>query len=321
MALRHVHGVDVRHIASRIAARIQAERQRRTPLARLVAALPPEWDAAGPTSDAEMVFIGGCPRSGTTLLREMLGRHPHLAIGPEGGFFHQRPKIARLAVQWSLTEDEVIAILRQSPSRPAFVEAMARVQMERSGKPRYVEKTPVNCRSVSQILGSFPNGRFIHIIRDGRDTVCSLRSYGGAVLRNGTMESIAADNDIADVARWWVNDVSLGMATRDHPRCHEIFYEKLLAEPERELRRICDFLGEAFHPAMLDPTASDMASPAKLRFVFNHKAAQAVDRTSAGRWRSDLSASERRDFDHAAGALLIALGYANDTTWVEQSGG
>lgn len=306
------------NLAKRVAARVRAERERGSPLARIAANLPASWASPEHTSDAKMVFIGGCPRSGTSLLREMLGRHPRLAIGPEGGFFHQRPKIDRLAVQWALSEDEVVAILRASPSRTAFIEAMAAVQMERSGKLRYVEKTPINCQFVSEILGTFPNGRFIHIIRDGRDVACSLRTYGGAKLRNGKIETVEANNDIAGVARFWANEVSLGMATRDHPHCLEVRYEALVADPAAELRRICDFLGEDYDPALLDPSGLDTSPVGAARFAWNKNAGDALDTTRTGRWKRDLDLSERRVFAYAAGALLIALGYANDDAWMAQ---
>lgn len=298
--------------------RLRAERVRRSPLVRLVASLPPEWDGPQHISDAQMVFIGGCPRSGTSLLRELLGRHPSFAIGPEGGFFHQRPKIDGLAAKWALSEDDVVEILKASPSRTAFIEAMASVQMERSGKPRYVEKTPINCRFVSQILGAFPNGRFIHIVRDGRDVACSLRTFGGARLRNGTFERVISQNDIAGVARFWVNEVSLGMATRDHPHCLEVRYEALVSDTETELRRICNFIDAAYDPAMMKPSVLD-ASPAEAaRFIWNKNAADAPDPTRKSRWQRDLQPDERRAFAHAAGALLIALGYAIDDYWIEE---
>lgn len=305
-------------LLQRIVARLNAERKRRSPLARLAASLPPEWDGPGLTSDADIIFVGGCPRSGTSLLRETLGRHPRLAIGPEGGFFHQRPQIDRLAVQWALSEAEVIAILRASPSCPAFIEAMVKVQMERSGKPRYIEKTPINCRFVPQILASFPNGRFIHIVRDGRDAVCSLRTYGGAVLRNGRMEKVTGRNDIAGCARWWANEVSLGMATRGHPRCLEVRYEALVADPEATLHTICAFIGEAFDPAMLVPAGPDTSLYGVARFVNNPNATEPLDPTRTGRWRRDLDPAERRAVAHNAGALLIALGYASDDGWVTE---
>jgi protein-tyrosine sulfotransferase len=300
--------------ANRAINRFRLERRRRDPYVQMVAALPSEWYGPGSTSDAEMVFIGGCPRSGTTLLREMLGRHRHLATGLEAGFFHRRPEIDRLAFQWDMPEHEVAAILRASPSLADFVEAMAEVRIARSSKRRYVEKTPINCRFVSQILDLFPRGRFIHIIRDGRDAVCSIRNFGGSEFRNGKMVKITpVPTDIAHSAQFWVNEVSLGMATRDHPRCLEVRYEQLIADPEAELARVCAFIGEEFDPAMLVPQAGGKVAG----LLWSPNADEALDKTRVGRWRTDLGGRDRCAVAHVAGGLLIALGYVSDNCWVQ----
>ncbi len=307
-----------RPLVKQLADRIRALRRRQGPFARLVADLPSSWAGPGYTSDADMIFIGGCPSSGTTVLRELLGRHPRLAVGPEGGFFHQPPIIERLAVQWEVEPGAIASILRASPSRPAFVEAMASIQMQRSGKSRYVEKTPINCRFVSQILQSFPNGRFIHIVRDGRDVACSLRTYGGAKLRGGRMVGVASHNRIADVAQFWAHEVSHGLASRGHPRCLEVRYERLVAEPASEISRICAFIGEEFQPGLLDTAPSLIAPLGVGRFVASLKATEPVDPTRAGRWVRDLDPGEKRDVAFVAGALLAALGYVNDNRWADE---
>jgi hypothetical protein len=84
------------------------------------------WGSIPYVSESEPVIIGGCGRSGTTLLSAMIDAHPLFFCGPES--------------RWS-------------------------------------EKTPGNVRVLDRIFEYFPRARFIHVIRDGRDVVCSTRTH------------------------------------------------------------------------------------------------------------------------------------------------
>lgn len=139
----------------------------------------------------------------------------------------------------------------------------------------------------------------IHIIRDGRDCVSSLTRMpwwdGGAI-----------------AAIWtWCNAVNCGRRARRRlpPDAYtEVRYEDLIAAPEAELRRLCAFLGEAFHDRMLEPhQIADVAVPA--RKVWHTRTRAAVDDSALHRWRDDLQPWERDLFHLVARRQLRATGY------------
>jgi len=92
--------------------------------------------AAGSPAFAPIV-LGGCGRSGTTLLRMMLDSHRRICCGPESSLFRRRAIDADwLADRFGFDRDEVGAIVDAAASRPAFIEAFAGLCMQKAGKAR-----------------------------------------------------------------------------------------------------------------------------------------------------------------------------------------
>ncbi|HBS28139.1 MAG TPA: sulfotransferase [Phycisphaerales bacterium] len=265
------------------------------------------------------VIVGGCGRSGTTLIREMLDRHPSIAIGPETAILCDFPNPERLAIEWGLRAADIERDIRSSRSVVEFTGGFFRAYAARRGKPIWGDKTPRNVRAIDRILRWFPQARFIHMIRDGRDVACSLRRHPKETVRNGRLVPNEVNRPIAECAKRWLEDTSCGLAYRGHPRVIEVRYEALTADPESELRRVCAFLRLDYEPSMA--SAKDEGAPADLndgRLMNNRDAAGRVHRKSLSRWRRDLSAQERLDFVHVAGELLVALGYAPDHGWATE---
>src|SRR6188508_3415491 len=119
--------------------------------------------AARPSAFAPIV-LGGCGRSGTTLLRMMLDSHRRICCGPESSLFRRRALDAdALADRFGFPRDAVRAIYASSRSRPAFIEEFAALCMREAGKQRWAEKTPRNISRIVEIYRCFPEARFIHV--------------------------------------------------------------------------------------------------------------------------------------------------------------
>lgn len=290
----------------------------KTAPARLMAGLPARWFGPDHKSDADWIFVGGSMRSGTSILRETLGRHRRLAIGPETALFSQRPNLHKLAHYLDMDVRALADMVRAAPSLTHFADSLFQLRLTATGKPRYVDKTPANVEAISKILQLYPRARFIHMLRDGRDVACSLRTFN-AYGWNGFFKSSAKDGvhrTIADGAALWRWYASNGLAHRGHPRCLEVRYEDLMANPRAELERICAFVGEEFDPAMLSSEPAPDSDVLRKRFNANPAAGQGINPASVGRWRRDMSPAEQLEFCHAAGALLIASGYESDDSWI-----
>lgn len=273
------------------------------------------WYALSPRSEDDAIFVGGCGRSGTTLFREILNRHSRIACGPETSIFGLPFNVNNQAQAWSLDAAELEALAAGSRDLVGYAERFyRRYLLEPQGKTRWADKTPNNVRVISRLLTWFPRGRFIHLIRDGRDVACSLRNHPKEKVVNGKVVPVNNNHPISKCATRWLKDTATGLAFRGHPRCLEVRYEDLVDHPESEVRRVCAFLGEEFEPAMLDSEKGAEIKGAG-RLVNNANAVEKITGKSVSRWRRDLSPAERQVFVDVAGELLIVAGYVPDHSW------
>lgn len=274
------------------------------------------YDLSARSSD-NAIIIGGCGRSGTTLLREILDRHPRIFCGPETSMFGLPFWPPNIASFWELDETLLRQEVKSSSNLIRFAEAFYRKQAAQASKIRWADKTPNNVRAIEKILTWFPKASFIHIIRDGRDVVCSLRHHPKEKYVNGALVPNKTNNPIYVCATRWLRDTAKGLALRGHPRYLELKYEDLVMNPESEIRRLCDFIGEDFFPDMLDEKSASEKTMISGRLINNVNAAQPITPKSVGRWRKDLTRKERKEFVDVAGELLIAANYVEDHSWLD----
>ncbi len=200
------------------------------------------------------IFVVGCPRSGTTLMRRILDRHPSIAICPETQF--QRLVYSRRKAFGDLGDltnrrrliDEYLSsrfirrmkldraalaerLQREGASYKAMFTTLLRYYAASQGKSRFGEKTPQHALFLETLCEWFPNAAILHMVRDPHATVASMQ-------RMPWRRSAVAN------ARIWLR---LNQAAR---RFHEwrgyleVRYESLVANPERQIRKICSFVGE-----------------------------------------------------------------------------
>lgn len=144
-----------------------------------------------------IVVIGGAPRSGTTLLRSLLGRHPMLVSGPETTVFLRRISSASdVGERLGFSATTIETWQRESRSQVEFIERVRRAMLERSGKSIWVEKTPKNIGRFRFVRRRFPHAKLVHIIRDGRDVVCSLRRTPFAKIDHAPWEVSRPPSDV-----------------------------------------------------------------------------------------------------------------------------
>ncbi|MEM9374524.1 MAG: sulfotransferase [Planctomycetota bacterium] len=277
------------------------------------------WYDPSARSDQRPVFIGGCGRSGTTLFKEVLNRHPNLACGPETSLYGLPFFVDYFAAPWGMDREVLLALQAECSNLVEFADRFAQRFLEQEGKQRWVEKTPNNVRALGPILTWYPDARFIHVIRDGRDVACSLRNHPKERIENGQIVPLKTNNPMDRCAMRWRDDVADGLAYRGHPRVIEVRYEDLVRDPASQFSRVCAFIGERFDGSMLHASENE---PARVGQNLNNPgASSAITPKAVGRWERDLSESERCAVDDIAGELLIALGYAPDHAWVGRAGG
>ena len=264
-------------------------------------------------------LVLGVRRSGTTLLRVMLDRHSQLAVPDESYFIpqlarrHRDPPdldtfvddLARLETlrEWDVAPVEVRERLVPGAPLGAAIAAIYEVYAAKRGKQRWGEKTPMYMQHLPLLDRLFPDARYVHLIRDGRDAATSfLRMPPGIVTRTW-----AHPRTVADFACQWRTEVAAARALgrRVGPACYrEVRYEELVRAPEDELRRICEFLELSFEPPMLEYVGRvDLANKP-------HQQSLARPPTPGLRdWRRELPPADACAFEAVAGDLLAELGY------------
>jgi hypothetical protein len=267
-------------------------------------------------SNLNPIVLGGCGRSGTTLLRMMLDSHRRICCGPESSLFRRRAVDTRwLAGRFGFGHDEVRAIYDSAVSRPAFIEGFAALCMRKAGKARWAEKTPRNISRIPEIFRCFPAARFVHVLRDGRDVACSLRTHPRHKVVNGQLVPTGIRKPVAGCARRWVRDIESSRRWWEDPRFMTVRYEDLVLNARPALEALMTFLGEDWDEGMLAHAAADSPFRDATRFAQNPEALGAVSTASLRRWQRDLDERDKRIFKRIAGPLLVELGYARDDGW------
>ena len=204
----------------------------------------------------DLIIVGGAPRSGTTLLQNMLDSNPIVYGGPE--FSHLKTIIQiRRQIQASLAAQTIDDYLDQealdSGLRDLALKWISPPAMRRS-KKRISEKTPSNATCLAELLELFPKAVGIHLVRDPRAVITSMcrvrrRHQEMNVLVPDRISSVQAM--AKTIAEYFLNGLA-GVCA--HPnRTVVIQYEKLVTRPEAEIRRVCSLAQLIYDPAMLFP--------------------------------------------------------------------
>jgi hypothetical protein len=248
------------------------------------------------------IFVVGVTRSGTTLLAAMLGSHPRLDSGPETfllthylGSRHQlfdprdwphaatdfvcslRLRDQPVHLLYGRSREQVAdALAARTPGIPALLESLAAEHAAANHKSRWVEKTPRHLAHVDTIRQVWPDAPIVRLVRDPRDVALSLSKvpFGSPSVIVNLCQVVKLDRAGAPFFR------------RDQ-RSITIRLEDLVEDPERELRRLCQLLGEQYDPAMIERRGvSDLAAEHEW---WKQGAGEPLDPSRLGRWRTDLT--------------------------------
>ncbi len=262
------------------------------------------------------IFIGGVPRSGTTLLRMIVDSHSALACGPEMRLIPQICEMYRAAKMAAIEAAGAAWALEGDQVRKNFAEMISGLLEPArllSGKARIAEKTPANSAWFAELRELFPEAPQVHVMRDGRDVVASLL---GLDWRDGrTGEPFDFVRSARAAAAMWARQIAIAREAFAAPeaqgRVFELRYEAVIERPRETLEPLFAFLGEPWEEQVLDFHLNPRAGSGE-----NETSASQVRkplyRESVGRWRRDLSPTQLDEVMDEAGGTLAALGYLEE---------
>lgn len=264
-------------------------------------------------------FFVGTNGSGTTLHRAIFDSHPELAIPGESQFItklaarranYETPRgfdtqrfVSELWEErrfrnWGLDPGEVDrALAAEAPDDyPQAIRVVYGAYARARGKSRIGDKTQSYIHELPLLAELFPEAKFVHAVRDGRDV--ALAHTGGT-----KMEQVGMS---------WKRRVTAGMTAgraMGPDRYIESRFEDLLEDTEGAVRRLCAFLELDFHPQMLkyyeraDEVVATTAAPDRHKDIYLPPTKGLQD------WRRELSPGQVMRFEAVAGDTLSELGY------------
>ena len=232
--------------------------------------------AAVPTSTGVTpILIVGLPRCGSTVLETMLSRHPGIATGGELSYLTEEvsrklSELTRLRFPGCI---EGVAAKTLSRLGNAYLDRLGKLA---AGRPFVSDKNLGHFQLVGLVRMVVPDARIIHVTRDPMD-------LGLSIYRNFFAENLPFYSDLDDLGRYY----RLYLELMAHWRqvvpgfVHEVEYERLVTEPEAEMRGVLEFCGLDWEPACLQPELSDRT----IRTISAVQARRPLYKSSIGGWK------------------------------------
>ncbi|UOQ45393.1 sulfotransferase [Halobacillus salinarum] len=260
------------------------------------------------------IFIGGCGRSGTTLLGSMLGAHKDCLCIPESQFKtdmineFDKNNINELVISiknnvrfrlWNLDINTISIenINSYGDVLEFFINEYSK-KVSRSNFKMWIDHTPNNLEYVKQLKEIYPQAKFIHLVRDGRGVASSIIPLDWG------------PNTVKSAANLWKTKLSYGLAAEQFVNKDDIFrvkYEELVIDPEKTLKEICEFLGIVFQKSMIDGNGF---SPPKYTTKQHDLVGTKPNKSRTEAWKHKLDSREIEIFECLTADLLECMGYS-----------
>ncbi len=278
-----------------------------------------------PAQSARFLFVGGAARSGTTLVQKILCAHSQIAGGPEFDqlvplmqMYDRMRQPVRLDRQaWYYSAAGLADRTRQ------FVSSLFDGVREKHPQVEIIsEKTPSNIAVAGTLLELFPDSRFVHVLRDGRDMLLSHKKVKERFLqeKGAAAKPWLADFDQKVLTGHWKDNVEQARRIEQlapesiRQRFLTIKYEELVAEPVAQIQRLCNHVGITPEPLMLTPEKVDPTVTGQIANIDNvwytqAQFSQEFNTNSIGKWKQGLSWWEQLTANLRMAPELERLGY------------
>jgi hypothetical protein len=285
------------------------------------------------------LFIVGSPRSGTTLLRMVMNAHPRIAMPHECNVVHtvlrafpdpsapvdDPGRFARIVagvrrferVFGMTAEDAARAVEGATDRTPG--ELLARIYRASKGVDPgngtvvWGDKFILLGEYVTDLARYFPEARFVHLVRDARDSVPSIReNFTAHRTPSGRFFATRRVVGSALLWRYMVDACDRDTDSLDPGRAVTVRYEDLVRDADPIARRLCDLVGLPFEPRMLDPErrrAERNAIPNDSAARYHANVAKPLDTARIGRGERDLGPHELAMIEAICGSALRRHGY------------
>lgn len=222
------------------------------------------------------IFVLGQPRSGTTLVEQVLSAHPDI-VG--AGELPMAGRLARTFLETGIAFDAAAARAFAEDYRRGLPDILTEM---RPAPGAFIDKMPANYKLIGFLAAAFPNATILHICRDPRDVAWSMwRSWFPNGPMNYTFDLTAMATEANAYARYMAHWKLLFPA-----RVHDIAYEEMVTDIDAASRRVANLCGVEWTPEMAAPERNRTS----VRTASVNQVRQGVHRRSVGGWRRHADA-------------------------------
>jgi len=271
----------------------------------------PHWRDSSYVSTEDPVVIGGAGRSGTTLLSAILNAHPAIYCGDEQRLLvRDGVSVAHISDPLQLSQERVHEVALDSDTRGQFLEQTIRVAKDEHGASLFATKYPAYAFELRWIFETFPNARFVHMCRDGRDVAVSLREHEDQI---GARYDATYDEEgrlsMTYCAENWRTFVNAVRPYLEDARVHTVHYEDLARSPEQTARSLFSFLDVKEDLTAVEQHQRGLEGRTSSQHEHHQRLGEEINDDRVGRWRSALTDAQVNRYEQIAGDELDLLGY------------
>lgn len=278
------------------------------------------------------IFVVGAPRTGTTLMKDILNRHPSVYLFNEVHFCERiwdaRAELGTLEDEAGLRlacqrlRDIVARHGTDAAAAEAFdvdhwlerareagggyrglLAALLRMTAEQHGAERWGDSSPQDVLYLPTLFGWYPQARVVAMVRDPRAFLSSYKHY-----HRRAMDSYRERYNPLTVSLLWRSYMSALAEARGGPHAEAIrvqSYEQLVDEPEQAVAGVCEHVGVDFRPALLEVERANSS-------YARGRGGAGISNASRDRWRESLEPTEQWLVERLCAPVMRSLGYVPD---------
>lgn len=276
------------------------------------------------------LFILGNPRSGTSLLRLILNAHPNIVLPPESGFLQWwYPKYRNWSLKdvdskipefvndllsskkieaYHLDREKLeLFISSQKPSNYADLIALVyRFYAKEKELLIWGDKNNYYIDHIPLLKKIYPNARFIHLVRDGRDVACSYLELNRDIDKDSAYRPILP-NEISSIANEWKENNLLVESDLEETNHIRVRFEDIILSFDSEMKRILSFLELPWSDEIVNYNVKNDEPESTLKW--KKKTTMPIQKNVIHRYQKDLTVNEIEAFNKNADSLLNKYGY------------
>lgn len=256
-----------------------------------------------------VVFVVGCPRSGTTLLQTLLKSFKELD-GTEGEvcLFQDVKNYDLMENEFGIEKKELEKLIKMSKKDVVLLSELILKEYGKNKKIKFIVlKAPKYILFLKNITTYFPNSKIIHIIRDGRDVSVSTQEY----FLEQTKKKFLFEYGV----RTWVVSINQGKKFRENKNYLEVRYENLVEDPYNTLKNVSEFL--QVKPATKKRIFEfyKALNPKKVISTHRTQLLKPIYKDSIGKYKDEMMGKQKTIFKKIAGNTLKELNYEKNSNW------